>query len=129
MSRAGAIDVEGSRGRRWEREDGRERELVRSGRRMGGADVAAGILNYFDWASPMIAGAQDVIKGPHQTFVIPVDCGASLDKIEKKLRSRGIATWGAMYDWNWMMITVPLAKREKAMRILDGMGVEYVTRQ
>ena len=77
----------------------------------------------FDWISPVLAMAQDIVNGPSHTFMIPEDCGWSGREISRLLRSRGVKTWGHMMVNGTFMITVPKAQVKWAQYLLDRAGL------
>ena len=79
----------------------------------------------FDWISPVLAAAQDVVNGPGHTFLIPAYSGWSGREICKLLHDHGVETWGVMIPpySNTLMITVRQKQGRWADYLLQRSGV------
>lgn len=73
----------------------------------------------FDWISPLIAEAQDIVNGPSHTFFIPEDCNWSGGEIASLLRKHGVKTWGHMTVNRMRMITVRRPQARWAQYLLE----------
>ena len=77
----------------------------------------------FDWISPLSAIAQDIIRGPSHTFLIPYDCGWSGRAIAGLLRSYGIRSWGHMVVEGTLMLSVSQNQAHWAHYLLERAGI------
>jgi hypothetical protein len=85
----------------------------------------------FDWISPLLSIAGDLVNGDNHTFLIPQECGWTGHEIANLLRSNGIKTWGHMIVNGTIMISVrqPQAAYSQYLLQRAGLpnGVEPVT--
>jgi hypothetical protein len=73
----------------------------------------------FDWISPILAVAGDVIHGGSHTFLVPCDCGWSGREIARLLKQHGIQNWGHMVINKTLTISVRPAQARWAQYVLD----------
>ncbi|NIV31789.1 MAG: hypothetical protein GWN58_20575 [Anaerolineae bacterium] len=78
----------------------------------------------FDWISPLLGFAGDLMNGPSHGFLVPYDsCPMSGKEIARLLRERGVKTWGMMIVSGTLMFSVQLKKARWAQHILEQRGV------
>jgi hypothetical protein len=77
----------------------------------------------FDWISPLVALAQDMINGPARAFVLPRDCGWSARQIEHLLKRNGIKIWSLLITGESIMFAVRMAQARWAQYILERAGL------
>ena len=88
-------------------------------------DTILKIGSCFDYWSPLIAEAQDIVNGPSRTFLIPDDCGKSGREIEQLLRRHGIKTWGLMIVNDTIMVSVRQEHAQQAQELLQQKGIPF----
>jgi hypothetical protein len=79
----------------------------------------------FDWISPTLAIAGDLVYGPSYTFLIPENCGRSGRSVAGMLRRHGIKTWGHMIVKGHIMISVKQQQARWSQYLLDREGIPY----
>jgi hypothetical protein len=90
---------------------------------MGFWDELVEIGTMFDWISPTLNIAQNVVHGPSHTFLVPQDCGWTGMEVANLLRRRGIKTWGHMIVNGTIMLTVRDTQSEFARYLLHQAGL------
>ena len=86
-------------------------------------DEVLNVGSTFDWISPVLASAQDIVNGPSHTFLIPDQCGWSGYGIRDLLQRSGVQTWGLMIVSDTLMVSVPKAKSGWAFTVLSRNGI------
>lgn len=78
----------------------------------------------FDWISPLLSIAGDILNGPSHTFLIPYDSTPlSGREIAWMLGKRGVKTWGMMVVSGTLMVSVRLNQARWAQHLLEQAGV------
>lgn len=75
-------------------------------------------LSYMDWLRPLLTVLQNFLNGPSHTFLLPEQEGWSAAEIERRLRKKGIKTWGLDIVGNTITISTRLAQAGLAESIL-----------
>ena len=86
-------------------------------------DEALNVGSTFDWISPVLASAQDIVNGPSHTFLIPDQCGWSGYGIRDLLHCSGVQTWGLMIISDTLMVSVPKDRSSWAFTVLSRNGI------
>ena len=86
-------------------------------------DEALNVGSTFDWISPVLASAQDIVNGPSHTFLIPDQCGWSGYGIRDLLHRSGVQTWGLMIVSDTLMVSVPKERSSWAFTVLSRNGI------
>ena len=77
----------------------------------------------FDWISPLVGQAKNILNGPTHTFLIPYDRGWSGRAIAKMLGKRGVKSWGYMVVQNTLTLSVAERQAGWAQYLFDQAGV------
>jgi len=77
----------------------------------------------FDWISPLVAHAKNILNGPSHTFLIPYDSGWSGRAIAKLLGKRGVKSWGYMVIKDTLTVSVTERQADWAQYLLDSAGI------
>jgi len=83
--------------------------------------LAAG--STFDWISPLVGFAKDIINGPSHTFLIPYDRGWSGHAISKLLGKRGVKSWGYMVVDDTLTLSVTERQAGWTQYLLEEAGI------
>ena len=86
-------------------------------------DEALNVGSTFDWISPVLASAQDIVNGPSHTFLIPDQCGWSGYGIRDLLHRSGVQTWGLMIVSDTLMVSIPKERSSWAFTVLSRNGI------
>ena len=86
-------------------------------------DEVLNVGSTFDWISPVLASAQDIVNGPSHTFLIPDQCGWSGYGIRDLLQWSGVQTWGLMIVSDTLMVSVPKESSSWAFSVLSRNGI------
>lgn len=86
-------------------------------------DEILAVGSTFDWISPLVGHAKNILNGPSHTFLVPYDRGWSGRAISKMLGKRGVKSWGYMVVKNTLTLSVTERQAEWAQYLLDQAGV------
>jgi len=77
----------------------------------------------FDWISPLVGHAKNILNGPSHTFLIPYDRGWSGRAIAKMLGKRGVKSWGYMVVQDTLTLSVTERQAGWAQHLFDQAGI------
>ncbi len=79
----------------------------------------------FDWMTPAWALLQDFLNRPASHFGIQANAGFDRSDIRRILKSRGVRSWGYLYNvaGDLIMLSVPKSQAAWANYVLQQVGV------